>query len=295
MCFVLLSKAFDAWLLSLSQAGLSTGSIRRYRASMREFFNWLKREHFVAENPVADSTVPKVAAAPEQMRPFSEGELTNLLAKLNRIDPFYSDVVCVFALAGLRWGEARALRVGDIVEVPLAGIRVERSQSEGYSEKAPKSGKARFVPIIDQARPALARLIGGKKPADYVFSRDGSAQLWAGRFRQDTNWAQLTGGRRLHDLRHTAACLWLSWGADLATVSGWLGHSSISITDKYVHYLGSLADRSTVAKLSAHGALGNDGGAHGAHVPTPAQQVSVEPPERIELSTYSLRVNRSAD
>lgn len=34
-------------------------------------------------------------------------------------------------------------------------------------------------------------------------------------------------GRRLHDLRHTAACLWLARGVDLSTVSAWLGHAFV--------------------------------------------------------------------
>jgi hypothetical protein len=30
-------------------------------------------------------------------------------------------------------------------------------------------------------------------------------------------------GRRIHDLRHTAACLWLSEGVDPVTVQAWVG------------------------------------------------------------------------
>ena len=31
-------------------------------------------------------------------------------------------------------------------------------------------------------------------------------------------------GRRIHDLRHTAACLWLARGVDPVTVQAWMGH-----------------------------------------------------------------------
>lgn len=46
-------------------------------------------------------------------------------------------------------------------------------------------------------------------------------------------------GRRLHDLRHTAACLWLARGVDPGTVQAWCGHESIATTNLYVHFLGT--------------------------------------------------------
>ncbi|HLR83416.1 MAG TPA: tyrosine-type recombinase/integrase, partial [Nocardioidaceae bacterium] len=58
------------------------------------------------------------------------------------------------------------------------------------------------------------------------------------------------GGRRLHDLRHTAACLWLSRGVDPSTVQAWLGHESIATTNKYVHFLGTGADRAGLDRLN---------------------------------------------
>ena len=45
-------------------------------------------------------------------------------------------------------------------------------------------------------------------------------------------WESAAIGRRLHDLRHTAACLWLTRGVDLSTVSAWLGHASISTANR---------------------------------------------------------------
>ena len=65
-------------------------------------------------------------------------------------------------------------------------------------------------------------------------------------------------GRRIHDLRHTAACLWLSKGVDPVTVQAWLGHASIATTNIYLHHLGSSADRAGLDRLNA---LGGAGGA----------------------------------
>ncbi|MGL5826876.1 MAG: tyrosine-type recombinase/integrase, partial [Nocardioides sp.] len=54
----------------------------------------------------------------------------------------------------------------------------------------------------------------------------------------------------IHDLRHTAACLWLVRGVDLATVQQWMGHESIATTNRYLHFLGTSADLAGLEKLN---------------------------------------------
>ncbi|WP_423463068.1 tyrosine-type recombinase/integrase [Promicromonospora sp. MS192] len=49
-------------------------------------------------------------------------------------------------------------------------------------------------------------------------------------------WNVGTGrGRRLHELRHTAGCLWLARRIDPGTVQAWCGHESIATTNRYLH------------------------------------------------------------
>jgi integrase len=60
-------------------------------------------------------------------------------------------------------------------------------------------------------------------------------------------------GRRILDLRHTAACLWLARGVDPVTVQAWMGHASIATTNLYVHYVGTSADRVALERLNAGG------------------------------------------
>lgn len=62
-----------------------------------------------------------------------------------------------------------------------------------------------------------------------------------------------SGGRRIHDLRHAFATLDLARGVELATVSKWLGQSSVSITDRYTHYLGTQADVAGLVLLNRGG------------------------------------------
>jgi len=64
---------------------------------------------------------------------------------------------------------------------------------------------------------------------------------------------------RLHDLRHVAASLMISSGADIAVVSKRLGHSTIGVTsDLYGHLFasaGQAAADAAEALVPAHSAL----------------------------------------
>ena len=70
-------------------------------------------------------------------------------------------------------------------------------------------------------------------------------------FKRATDWKVLGRGRRLHDLRHTAICLWLARGVEPLTVKTWAGHESIGTTNGYVHYLGTSADDAGRVRLNA--------------------------------------------
>jgi integrase len=76
---------------------------------------------------------------------------------------------------------------------------------------------------------------------------------------RSVRWEQTGQGRRLHDLRHTAACLWLARGVDPGTVQAWMGHESIATTNRYLHFLGTGADAAGLARLNF--APGGTGGA----------------------------------
>ena len=43
-------------------------------------------------------------------------------------------------------------------------------------------------------------------------------QLHATAFKRTLGWTKIADGRRIHDLRHTAACMWLARGVDPITV-----------------------------------------------------------------------------
>ncbi|WP_285105524.1 hypothetical protein [Promicromonospora sp. MEB111] len=64
------------------------------------------------------------------------------------------------------------------------------------------------------------------------------------------DWEKTSQGRRLHDLRHTAACLWLAHCVDLATVQAWCGQESAATTNRYLRFLGAGADIAGLERLN---------------------------------------------
>lgn len=254
----------DRWLLYLRESeGQGDASVRRYRASLSSFFSWAMDDRRVAVNPVAASRPPRPIVEPVQMRPFTEAELGTLVRAIARRDPVLADVVAIAGWSGLRWAELRAIRVADVQDLPTPALRVVRSQPEGHAVKTPKSGKGRRVPLADVVLPAVRRARESKDPSDLLLTTARGGQLWAGTFRRRVLWSAGAGGRRLHDLRHTAACLWLARGVDPGTVQTWMGHASITTTQRYLHHLGTDADVAGLARL-------NSGGTYGAHETTEA-------------------------
>ncbi len=89
-----------------------------------------------------------------------------------------------------------------------------------------------------------------------LFTTRTGHQLHATAVKRTVAWSAVAPGRRIHDLRHTAACLWLAKGVDPVTVQAWLGHASIATTNIYLHHLGSSADRTGLERLNAPGSAG---------------------------------------
>jgi integrase len=149
-------------------------------------------------------------------------------------------LVRFLAYTGLRWGEAVALHVRDVdfgrrrVSVVENAVRVGGRIIVG----TPKSHHARRVPIPPFLAGELAEQCRGKSASALVFG-DGVHHLnqptvKGGWWVQAIARAQATDPGfptpTIHDLRHTAASLAVSAGANVKAVQRMLGHASASMT-----------------------------------------------------------------
>jgi integrase len=114
-----------------------------------------------------------------------------------------------------------------------------------------KSGRSRLVPLNDPVRPVVESWACGRAPDDLLVPAPEGDYLSAQNWRRAVHWTTTGLGRRPHDLRHTAASLWISAGVDIKAVSSWLGHSTAKLTlDTYGHLMGTDADRAALDRVN---------------------------------------------
>jgi integrase len=127
---------------------------------------------------------------------------------------------------------------------------------EGVETKTTKSGRSRRVPVADRVLPLVRAMAAGREADAPLFVTSSGHRLHSTAFKRTLGWSTLAEDRRIHDLRHTAACLWLARGVDPGTVQAWMGHASIATTNLYLHHLGTPADRTGLERLNARGHAG---------------------------------------
>ena len=131
-------------------------------------------------------------------------------------------------------------------------VRLKLEQDLGHAIWLPhgstKSGKGRVVPLTTRAREMLDYMLASPFHAELIRIGEKNPELathrLGSRFRIETAAAKIAGVT-LHTLRHTCASRlvqgvreaggWERAGVDLYVVKEWLGHSSITVTERYAH------------------------------------------------------------
>jgi len=141
----------------------------------------------------------------------------------------------VGAYAGLRAGEVRGLKWGD---VDLArGLLVVRCSRSHDVEAPPKSGHERVVPLHPKLHALLASA-KAKVKTEYV-TGPGEGRPWGNNavrqaFLKSCKRIGLTGFR-LHDLRHAFVTELFRSGASAPVVQRLAGHQHLTTTQRYAH------------------------------------------------------------
>lgn len=238
----------------------SVRTAARGRTTPRGLFRYAVRTRRLQVSPAEsvplphpDSRTGKVV----EVDPFALDVLLDVVSTQRELAGRYADITLVLGLTGLRFGELRGLRVRDLVDVPYPGLVVKRSvpqsgRTGAVIERATtKSGRSRLVPLTDRVRPVVESWAEGGEPDDLLFPAPEGGYLHAQNWRRSVHWSKTGLGRRPHDLRHTAASLWIAAGVDIKTVSAWLGHSTAKLTlYTYGHLMGTDADRAALERVN---------------------------------------------
>jgi integrase len=97
------------------------------------------------------------------------------------------------------------------------------------------------VPLVVDLVPIVDRWSAGKAPGAWLFDAPEGGPLRESNWKRSVGWRAATAaagltGFLVHDLRHTAASMWLGAGADPKVVQRVPGHATASMTmDLYGH------------------------------------------------------------
>ena len=138
-----------------------------------------------------------------------------------------------------------------------------------------KNKRARTVPLVQELLPVVDRWSAGKARDAWLFHAPKGGPLRESNWKRSVGWRAATAaagirGFRAHDLRHTAASVWLGAGADPKVVQRMLGHASAAMTmDLYGHLIdGNLWEAARIV-----------GGISGAPEPFVRQDLDSDDPE----------------
>jgi len=261
------TQGIDNWRVELVAAGgiadsegLSARTINKYLGVMHSILKRAQRAYGLAANaavwaerqPVTRSGDFDVLSATEvealaraaregrHRKPPKHPTGFEWRAKLRQQDQQDAAIFLTAAYAGLRLGELRSLRWRDL-DFAKRLIHVRHSYVM-RNEDAPKSGRVRSVPMIDQVAVALDQLSrrnGWTGEEDLVFVNPSGEHIEDSALRRRFYAALKAAGLkhiRFHDLRHSFGTLAVQV-FPLTDVKAYMGHADIATTMIYVHHV----------------------------------------------------------
>jgi integrase len=228
------TSAVKAWVTQMITDEIGVPTIIQAFGILRQVLGAAVDDNRIPRNPCSGVPLPKSEHADRGY--LSHAQVATLAATIERLP----EVVRFLAYTGLRWGEMAALRVQDF-DMLRRRVNVSRSVTEAGKLvwSTPKTGKRRSVVFPASLTEELAALMVGKSREDLVFTNLSGGVLRGSNFRPrffdqavekcqkvDETFPTITP----HDLRHTAASLAVSAGANVKAVQRMLGHAKASMT-----------------------------------------------------------------
>lgn len=238
-------SAVQTWINGMTTSGSSASVVLRDYGTLIGILDLAVKDRLIPHHRARGVTLPEKGSKP---RRYLSHQQVELLADQARASKSREDgagevgalVVQFLAYTGSRWAEMTGLRVRAInfatgrFSIEENAVQIARKIHIG----TPKNSETRSVPIprflLDELRVTTT-----KKPHDALVFGDGvnhlkSPNVYHGWFGKAVKDAQLIDPTfptvTFHDLRHTAASLAISAGANVKALQRMLGHKSAAMT-----------------------------------------------------------------
>ncbi|SEM97034.1 tyrosine-type recombinase/integrase [Halomonas caseinilytica] len=223
-------KAYTRWR---REAGRANATINRELAALSSAINHCNKEwEWGLPNPVKGRMLKEPHHRERYLIRAEVGRLVTEARKLR-----YGDLLADFIELAVHTG----CRRGELLGLEWPRVTLERGREAiTLNSRHTKSGKPRQVPLNATAAGAIRRRAAWRAnhapDTPWVFARQDGAQVKSIRngFEKAAKQAGLDD-LRIHDLRHTAASWLVTDGVPLEVVKELLGHSSITMTERYAH------------------------------------------------------------
>jgi integrase/recombinase XerC/integrase/recombinase XerD len=209
-------------------------SIRTYSIDLRTFFNFLYNNEYMEKNIIKNFKIIK--SEDKLILPLSTDEVS-------KIDNLFN-LKCYRGIrnyCAIHLMLDEGLRSGDVCNLRISCVDFDQNYIVIINGKGDKD---RIVPLSRKLRQPLYKYICAFRPHtgthDYLFcsfndpesplSEDAIKSLFS-RIRKETDIKRL----KPHLLRHTFATSYILYGGDIESLRLYLGHSSYSTTQNYLH------------------------------------------------------------
>lgn len=234
-------QRIQSWVTSMSRDGAAPATVSKAHELVRRVMRDAVTAGYVPANPCTDTRLPR----PRDPEPvyLTPTELSWLAAA---IGARYRALMLVAGYGGLRIGEACALRLNDVdFDSNTVNVRQTLSDVGGHVTIGATKTLAgrRRVPlplfVIGELEMHVWRY-GPIVPSGFLFADTANGPLRPNNFRRRSFKPAVAASGvdsrlRIHDLRHTAASIWIAAGVQQKELSTRLGHASIRMTDIYGH------------------------------------------------------------
>ncbi|MEJ5928734.1 site-specific integrase [Corynebacterium sp. H128] len=225
-----------SWIAEKRKEGVGASTLQLALVVLRGIL-----EHAVDLGYITANPAQRVKVASEDKPPRKILTVAQVEMLANKVD-YLPELVRFLAYTGMRWGEATALTVDD-VDLEKRRIRIiKRVQSAGGKltiAPATKTGENRVVVYPDELDTSIRTVLDGHVWENRLFSSVEGHLLRNGQYMKKFFKPALEACQdevegfpdvTIHDLRHTAASLAISAGANPKAVQRLLGHKSATVT-----------------------------------------------------------------
>ena len=220
----------------------SSKTIARRLASIKSLFKYLIMSEHITENPAVSVKTPKVG---RKVPNFIDYEVISKLME-GEFGPDISTNEGLRDRAILELFYSTGIRLSEMISLNLDSIYINKTKQEDYTIKVMgKGGKERLIPFGNKAKKWIEKYLNKRGLSFYLTSKEplfvntkGNRVPYSTIKRRIRNYIKFVAqgeGLGPHILRHSFATHLIDKGADIRSVQGLLGHSSLSSTQIYTH------------------------------------------------------------